>query len=153
MLEFFLFIGFELTMPMQLNKNIQPRKFLYEEMGFNGCYLIEWKNSRLELQTSSPCIPFVVDSEEFVIPTDVQWKQLKNDLGSLELEMTKYRDETSLEDKWFESQSVECWITFERRILKLQSETTQFPGFDKLRYFINRLTVSSEYPRGFLKTA
>ena len=128
---------------------MKPRKFVYEENGFDGCFLIEWKNNRLELQASSPCIPFLVEPNEFMVPSQIQWAQFRKAIESWDLKIIDQKD-TDTHKKCFETSSVKCWITFEKQLLKFELESDNFEHHTSLRKAVNHLTVCEKYDLGFL---
>ena len=65
-----------------------PKKFYYEEGSYMGThYLIEMaENNRLNVQETSPGIPFLAEPTSFTTPTQKQWTAFEKKLHSMDLE-------------------------------------------------------------------
>ena len=125
---------------------MKPRKFIYEEVHYFGkTYLIEWAESRLEIQDSTPCIPYLA-SPYWIKPTNEDWARLEKAILSLNLKPT--------EPEWgaTDGMEVQCWITFKTKILRFHIINPDFTGFDELRELLNSFTISDEYPDGLFKS-
>lgn len=127
---------------------MKPRKFYYEETHYFGSvYLIEWNSQTgLELQDTSPCIPFSVHASTILQPNDDDWRKVETSIKALAL-MPKEPEVPSCDG--FE---VHCHITFRNRLLKFLIINPEFRGFTELRDLLNQFTICSDYPNGLLET-
>jgi hypothetical protein len=126
---------------------LKPRKFIYEEVHYFGkTYLIEWAESRLEIQDSTPCIPYLA-SPYWIKPTNEDWARLEKAILSLNLKPTEPEWEAT------DGMEVRCWITFKTKILRFHIINPDFTGFDELRELLNSFTTSDEYPDGLFKSS
>ena len=73
-------------------------------------YLIEMaENNRLNVQESSPCIPFLAEPTSFATPTQKQWTAFEKKLNSMDLQ--SLNEEGICDGTW-----VDIWITFTKRV-------------------------------------
>jgi len=126
---------------------VKPRKFYYEETHcFGSVYLIEWNSQTgLELQDTSPCIPFSVHALTILQPKDDNWRKLETSIKALAL-MPK-EPEVPVCDGF----EVHCHITFRNRLLKFLIINPEFSGRRMkeiagppmgLRYSLNPRTIN-----------
>ena len=136
------------TDPQNIKRQIKsmgkpfPKKFFYEEQSYHGShYLIEWVDgNRLNIQDTSPCIPFLLEPPSFTTPTEKQWRKFEEKLQLIELETL--HDEHICDGTW-----ICIWITFKRRV-KLSIQLGEYEKLKPLHLALNPLTKCREYPRG-----
>ncbi len=122
---------------------MKPRKFYYEEMAYFGeSVLIEWTDRGLELQKSTSCIPFLIESDICLHPSDEDWNCFVQDVKALDLHPSSPADFVC------DGSEVNCHITFRTTLVKFSIINPDFGGFDRFKLLINDLTKCQEYPRG-----
>ena len=122
---------------------MKPRKFYYEEMAYFGeSVLIEWTDRGLELQKSTSCIPFLLDSDICLHPSDEDWNCFVQDVKALDLHPS------SPVDFVCDGSEVNCHITFRTTLIKFSIINPDFDGFDRFKLLVNDLTKCQEYPCG-----
>ena len=122
---------------------MKPRKFYYEEMAYFGeSVLIEWTDRGLELQKSTSCIPFLLESDICLHPSDEDWNCFVQDVKALDLHPS------SPVDSVCDGSEVNCHITFRTTLIKFSIINPDFGGFDRFKLLINDLTKCQEYPCG-----
>ena len=122
---------------------MKPRKFYYEETAYFGeSVLIEWTDRGLELQKSTSCIPFLIESDICLNPLDEDWSSFVKELKALDLHPS------SPVDFVCDGCEVNCHITFRTTLVKFSIINPDFGGFDRFKLLINDLTKCQEYPRG-----
>ena len=127
-----------------------PRKFYYEEQSYFGShYLIDLNENdrlRLNVQETSPCIPFLKEPLSIATPTEKQWQAFEEKLYSLGLE--SLNEEGICDGTW-----IDIWITFRKKV-KLSIHLGEYTKLKPLHRALNPLTKCREYPRGlFAKVA
>ena len=122
---------------------MKPRKFYYEETAYFGeSVLIEWTDRGLELQKSTSCIPFLIESDICLHPSDEDWNSFVKELKALDLHPS------SSVDFVCDGSEVNCHITFRTTLVKFSIINPDFGGFDRFKLLINDLTKCQEYPCG-----
>ena len=122
---------------------MKPRKFYYEEMAYFGeSVLIEWTDRGLELQKSTSCIPFLLESDICLHPSDEDWNCFVQDVKALDLHPS------SPVDFVCDGSEVNCHITFRTTLIKFSIINPEFHGFEKFRALVNSMTVCEEFPDG-----
>ena len=122
---------------------MKPRKFYYEEMAYFGeSVLIEWTDRGLELQKSTSCIPFLIESDICLHPSDEDWNCFVQDVKALDLHPSSPADFVC------DGSEVNCHITFRTTLIKFSIINPDFGGFDRFKLLINDLTKCQEYPCG-----
>ena len=122
---------------------MKPRKFYYEEMAYFGeSVLIEWTDRGLELQKSTSCIPFLLESDICLHPSDEDWNRFVEEVKALDLHPS------SPVDFVCDGSEVNCHITFRTTLIKFSIINPDFGGFDRFKLLINDLTKCQEYPCG-----
>ena len=127
-----------------------PKKFYYEEQSYFGShYLIDLNENdrlRLNVQETSPCIPFLREPLSIATPTEKQWQAFEKKLYSLGLE--SLNEEGICDGTW-----IDIWITFRKKV-KLSIHLGEYTKLKPLHRALNPLTKCREYPRGlFAKVA
>ena len=119
-----------------------PKKFYYEERSYMGThYLIEMaENNRLNVQETSPGIPFLAEPTSFATPTQKQWTAFEKRLNSMDLE--SLNEERICDGTW-----VEIWITFTKRV-KVSIHLGDCSKLRPLHFALNPLTMCEEFPQG-----
>jgi len=105
---------------------MRPRKFFYEKRHYFGnSVLVEWANDRLELQVTSPCIPYLQTADDFTKPTEDVWSRFE-----AEVQLIDHRNligDYSLCDGF----EVFCHITFRKRLVKFAALNPSSNEFEK----------------------
>ena len=100
-----------------------PRKFYYEEQSYFGShYLIDLNENdrlRLNVQETSPCIPFLNEPLSIATPTERQWQAFEKKLYSLGLESLS--EEGICDGTW-----IDIWITFRKKVKRSVIESLLF---------------------------
>ena len=123
--------------------SIVPRKFKYEEREYFGeWFLVELTNHGLEIQKSTPCIPFYEVSDVVINLKSKQWSDFMASVQKLNLRPI------DPEDLITDGCEVECHITFYRTLVKFDIINPNFKNFTKFRNLINSLTICEQYPKG-----
>ena len=121
-----------------------PKKFYYEEQNYWGShYLIDLNENnrlRLNVQETSPCIPFLIEPLSIATPTEKQWEAFEKKLYSLGLE--SLNEEGICDGTW-----IDIWITFRKKV-KLSIHLGEYKKLRPLHLALNPLTKCREYPRG-----
>ena len=121
-----------------------PRKFYYEEQSYFGShYLIDLNENnhlRLNVQETSPCIPFLNEPLSIATPTERQWQAFEKKLYSLGLE--SLNEEGICDGTW-----IDIWITFRKKV-KPSIHLGEYTKLKPLHRALNPLTKCREYPRG-----
>lgn len=127
----------------ELENNLLPRKFLYEEHSFfSTLKKIEFIDGYLDIQSTTPCIPYYENGTRKRL-SDSEWSEVEHTITALNLKPRS-------DDLILDGRGVDCWITFKRRLVKFYIINPDFEGFEELRKIINRLSICEEYPEGFL---
>jgi hypothetical protein len=127
---------------------LNPKKFVYEERHYQSqrSYLIEWRDSRLVMNTSMGGQLIQIKSPSWIEPADAGWVKLKRDILNLCLEPAIPEHEI------MDGRGVKFWITFNTRLLKFNIVNLEFDRFEELRSILNNFTICSDYPEGLFNS-
>lgn len=129
----------------ELENNLLPRKFFYEEHSFfSTLKKIEFIDGYLDIQSTTPCIPYLIDGPRKRL-SDSEWSKVEEAITALNLKPRS-------DDLILDGCGVDCWITFKRRLVKFYIINPEFEGFNELRKIINQLSICEAYPEGVLES-
>jgi hypothetical protein len=111
---------------------------------FSSLKKIEFIDGYLDIQSTTPCIPYLIDGPRKRL-SDSEWSKVEEAITALNLKPRSG-------DMILDGCGVNCWITFSRRLVKFYIINPEFEGFNELRKIINRLSICEAYPEGVLES-